>query len=160
MKTYTFTFDNTTRNNTARNNFSSANYSSIIDDIILANIKKNNPYLFEERTSRPATIIFDTPKKKSIDIDITINKPKTERSYTFDALSKAIKRLANYRSNIENDIYDFKLEDGTPVKLFCNEIQIGYDLIPLNNFTKKLYDSLSESSKKNIIDIYIKINKD
>ena len=56
-------------------------------------------------------------------------------------------------------MYDFKLYDGTPVKMFSDEIQIGYDLIPLTGFTREYYNSLSESTRKHIIDITIDIQR-
>lgn len=170
MKKYTFTIDkNTNRTNNFRTE--STNYSKIISDTIAANIIKNNPYLagsidpeyrgaiyIPKTTKKETTIDITIPaRRKSIDIDILLNKKKDTGIYDFDRLSKAIKFLANYDSAMDD--YDFKTDDGTPIKLFADEIQIGYDLIPLNAFTKSIYDSLSESTKKSIIDIYITINK-
>lgn len=167
MKKYTISFDDKKTNKTYKEITPSTNYSAIIDDIIRANIKKNNPYLFGgtiDEAYRPNIAIIPSTKK-TIDIDITIPKKK---SFSFDFgkkkidtnyenLFKAIAFLSNYDSSKDN--YDFKTDDGTPIKLFADEIQIGYDLIPLNNFTKKIYDSLSDNAKKSIIDIYITINK-
>lgn len=147
MKKYTFKIDNTANANINPNN----TYSEILSDIISSNIKKNNPWLadFEETPKRTKNI--------NINIDIT-RKPK--KTYTYNSISygdifDAIKFIYDYKR--EKPSYDFKLADGTPVKMFSDEIQIGYDLIPLNNFTKAYYDLLSEDTRKHIIDIYIDI---
>lgn len=149
MKKYTFTFPKST---TTKNN-EYTNYSEIINDIILNNIKKNNPYLFttneENKPKKKINIDITLPKNKNIDINININKLK---NYINTFLSKK-----NY--NIPEDDYDFLLSDGTPVKLFSDEIQIGFDLLPLNAFTASLYDQLSKENKKQIKEIYIYIEK-
>ena len=64
-----------------------------------------------------------------------------------------------YNLKNEKPMYDFKLYDGTPVKMFSDEIQIGYDLIPLTGFTREYYNSLSENTRKHIIDITIDIQR-
>lgn len=147
MKKYTFKIDNTANANINPSN----TYSEILSDIISSNIKKNNPWLadFEETPKRTKNI--------NINIDIT-RKPK--KTYTYNSISygdifDAIKFIYDYKR--EKPSYDFKLADETPVKMFSDEIQIGYDLIPLNNFTKAYYDLLSEDTRKHIIDIYIDI---
>ena len=147
MKKYTFKIDNTAKTTTNPSN----TYSEIIDNIISSNVIKNNPWF---------ATIDETPKRKkniNINIDIT-HKPK--KTYTYDNIDYGnifdmIKVIYNYKC--EKPSYDFKLPDGTPVKMFSDEIQIGYDLIPLTGFTRAIYDSLSESSRKRIIDIYIDI---
>lgn len=147
MKKYTFKIDNTANANINPSN----TYSEILSDIISSNIKKNNPWFvdFEETPKRAKNI--------NINIDIT-RKPK--KTYTYNSIDygdifDAIKFIYDYKR--EKPLYDFKLADGTPVKMFADEIQIGYDLIPLNNFTKTYYDLLSEDTRKRIIDIYIDI---
>ena len=147
MKKYTFKIDNTAKTTINPSN----TYSEIIDNIISSNVIKNNPWF---------ATINETPKRKkdiNINIDIT-RKPK--KTYTYDSIDygdifDAIKFIYDYKR--EKPSYDFKLYDGTPVKMFSDEIQIGYDLIPLNNFTKAYYDLLSEDTRKHIIDIYIDI---
>lgn len=147
MKKYTFKIDNTAKTTINPSN----TYSEIIDNIISSNVIKNNPWF---------ATINETPKRKkdiNINIDIT-RKPK--KTYTYDNIDYGdifdmIKFIYNYKC--EKPSYDFKLHDGTPVKMFSDEIQIGYDLIPLTGFTRAIYDSLSESSRKQIIDIYIDI---
>lgn len=147
MKKYTFKIDNTAKTTINPSN----TYSEIIDNIISSNVIKNNPWF---------ATINETPKRKkdiNINIDIT-RKPK--KTYTYDNIDYGdifdmIKFIYDYKC--EKPSYDFKLHDGTPVKMFSDEIQIGYDLIPLTGFTRAIYDSLSESSRKQIIDIYIDI---
>ena len=147
MKKYTFKIDNTAKTTTNPSN----TYSEIIDNIISSNVIKNNPWF---------ATIDETPKRKkdiNINIDIT-RKPK--KTYTYNSIDYGdifdmIKFIYDYKC--EKPSYDFKLLDGTPVKMFSDEIQIGYDLIPLTGFTRAIYDSLSESSRKRIIDIYIDI---
>lgn len=44
----------------------------------------------------------------------------------------AMKRLDNYAKTQRDyaPLYDFRLEDGTPVREYANFIQVGYKLIP------------------------------
>ena len=147
MKKYTFKIDNTANTTTNPSN----TYSEIIDNIISSNVIKNNPWF---------ATIDETPKrKKNININIDITR-KPKKTYTYNSIDYGdifdmIKFIYDYKC--EKPSYDFKLPDGTPVKMFSDEIQIGYDLIPLTGFTRTIYDSLSESSRKRIIDIYIDI---
>ena len=147
MKKYTFKIDNTAKTTINPSN----TYSEIIDNIISSNVIKNNPWF---------ATIDETPKrKKNININIDITR-KPKKTYTYNSIDYGdifdmIKFIYDYKC--EKPSYDFKLPDGTPVKMFSDEIQIGYDLIPLTGFTRAIYDSLSESSRKRIIDIYIDI---
>lgn len=147
MKKYTFKIDNTAKTTINPSN----TYSEIIDNIISSNVIKNNPWF---------ATIEETPKrKKNININIDITR-KPKKTYTYNSIDYGdifdmIKFIYDYKC--EKPSYDFKLPGGTPVKMFSDEIQIGYDLIPLTGFTRAIYDSLSESSRKRIIDIYIDI---
>lgn len=148
MKKYTFY--TTGKTNDIKNNNSSNNYSQILDDIISANILKANPYFAE----------FETPKKsKTINIDIEITKtPKcTIKDDQYEAVLKAIELF--YSKSISKDIYDFKLPDGTPVKKFHDEIQIGYELFPLNSLTDKIYEYLKDMNKEKVIEFYVNLPK-
>lgn len=144
MKKYTFYTKKTNDNTTPSNN-----YSKILSDIISANILKANPY-FEEATPK---------KTKNFNIEIEIEKKPT---YTFEddqyeGILKAIDLF--YSGLIDDDTYDFKLPDGTPVKKFGNEVQIGLDLIPLNKLTNKMYEYLKKMNKKKIYEFYINLPK-
>ena len=149
MKKYTFKIDNTAKTTTNPSN----TYSEIIDNIISSNVIKNNPWF---------ATIDETPKrKKNININIDITR-KPKKTYTYNSIDYGdifdmIKFIYDYKC--EKPSYDFKLPDGTPVKMFSDEIQIGYDLIPLTGFTREYYNSLSESTRKHIIDITIDIQR-
>ena len=73
----------------------------------------------------------------------------------------AMKKLDDYvkRHRDYKPLYDFKLADGTPVREYSNFIQVGYKLIPKNNYCN-FYNSLSEKDKKYINNIIIVINKE
>lgn len=146
------------KNNRPSNNNKYTN-STYIDSLILSNLKKAAPYLiddeFENENKKTTTYYFTNNKPKK---NITINITKTKSNKISDTeFTKALKTIFSMSDN--RDTYDFKLDDGTPIKMFGDEIQIGYELLPINEATLYLYDKLSESSKKNIIDIYIKLNK-
>ena len=144
MKKYTFYTTNNDNKNTSNN------YSKTLSDIIFANVLKANPYLADA----------DEPKKeKKINIDIEITKsPKyTYQDDQYEGILKTIDLF--YSSLVDGDTYDFKLPDGTPVKKFGNEIQIGLELIPLNKFTSKIYEYLKKMSKKQVYEFYVNLPK-
>ena len=158
----TYTIDITTR--TKKNNPSNFinNASAYIDSLVLSNLKHTAPYLFgksiaDDKLEDGKTYTFTKKaKKNNKTIDITISGLKAKNAYApdYDTFEKAVSYLHHKNGG---DTYDFKLDDGTPVKLFDDELQIGYELFPLTEGTMYLYKALSESSKKNIIDIYINI---
>ena len=157
----TYTFDLNKKNN--KNTFNTpSNASSYIDNLISLNLKKTMPYIFGDTGFDENEDIIIIPKstskktKKTIDIDITI-PGKSSKKPTYAEFTKAFLHLLN--TSDYADTFDFKLDDGTPIKLFDDEIQIGYELIPLNEGTKKIYDILSANRAKEIIDIYINISK-
>lgn len=173
MKTYNI--DITINKNKKSSNPSIiSNASAYIDNLILTNLKDTAPYLFSknmptayiidddfiplhnDKLENGKVYSYDKNKKKTIDITIGSTKKTTRtcKSPDFLTFAKAVKHLL---SGGNGDTYDFTLDDGTPVKLFSDEIQIGYELFPLNEGTMYLYKTLSESRKKNIIDIYINI---
>lgn len=145
MKTYTFDF-NSKSNYSFRNK---SNASSILDSFILSNIKDN---------TSDETIIIPRKKDKKINININLNK-KNKRDLDFRRYDDFIKAMEYFSNYDDEDTYDFLLDDGTPVKIFADEIQIGYDLIPRTRMTESIFNGLSAKTKKNIIDIYIKIRK-
>lgn len=162
-KTYTFFIDK--KNNTVNNNVSNTtSNSAYIDAIIRSNVKKAAPYAFDtiDEDYHPTIVINGTkPAKKTIDIDITIKKNKpTYTSLDFSKYSE-FKKALDFILSYDNydDSADFYLPDGTPVRIFDDEIQIGYELIPMRMFSEKKYNSLSKKTKKAIIDLYINISK-
>lgn len=164
MNTFTFKIN---KNGNSSNN--TANTSSYIGSIIRTNLKKAMPSLFGEskKTIVIDDIMYDTidimPKKhKKIDIDITIKKNKKNRKprtsgNKFIEFANAIKFLSDMDPSYM-DTADFYTSDGIPVKFFGDEIQIGYDLIPLRK-SSSYYNGLSSKTKKDIIDIVINISK-
>lgn len=70
----------------------------------------------------------------------------------------ALRRLNAYaKAKYGEKPYDFLLEDGTPVKEYQNFIQVGYRIIPKNNY-RGYYNSLSNHEKTVINNIVIVIN--
>lgn len=161
MKNITFDITINSKKNPSKSIITNAH--AYTDAIILSNLKKTAPYLFGKTSAETLedgkTYSFEkkAPTKKSIDITISgIKKARKEPAKPdYATFAKAFMRLLN--SEGYGDTYDFKLDDGTPVKMFADEIQIGYELLPLTEATKFIYDKLSDSRKKNIIDIYINI---
>ena len=158
----TYTIDITTRNKKNNPSNFTNNASAYIDSLVLSNLKHTAPYLFgksiaDDKLEDGKTYTFTKKaKKNNKTIDITISGLKAKNAYTpdYDTFEKAVNYLLHKNGS---DTYDFKLDDGTPVKLFDDELQIGYELFPLTEGTMFLYNALSESSKKNIVDIYINI---
>ena len=70
----------------------------------------------------------------------------------FNALS-ALDIYAKKNYPFKKD-YDFEDEFGTPIKIFDNFVQIGYDIIPIATGS---LNHLKPKTKKTIIDITIKI---
>lgn len=158
MKKYTFKLNNDKKNNPSNN---SNNFSAILDNIISDNILKANPY-FKELHPDFGTLTSEKPTRQ-IDIDITYHKPSTKYTFnsnSYDSLFDAIEYIYNKRKdNRFNRFYDYKLADGTPIKIFGDEIQIGYDLIPMTKFTREYYHTLPQTTRDRIIDITIDIQR-
>lgn len=168
MKTMTFYTNNKKSNKKNSSNFRTGltDYSKILDALITGNIKDKNPYLFSDYEDDYNLISggnneFIFTKKKPINIDITLKKNACSgcplKSICNDTFEDAILFLSNYKHYGKDD-YDFKLDDGTPVKFWGDgSIQIGFDLYyPTKNY-ENIYNILSEPQKKNIIDIYINL---
>ena len=71
----------------------------------------------------------------------------------------SMKRLDDYvkaKRNYE-PLYDFRLDDGTPVKEYNNFIQVGYRLIPKNNL-RSFYYNLPKKEQTVINNIIVMIN--
>lgn len=160
MKYTTFTFNTNKKNNSFNINNGSNNYSKALDDIILSNLKSTTPYIFKDATLGAA---FDelnkTKKTKSIDITINSGAKSSKKIPTlFDAINYFKGNNYNFSKLTSN--YPTYHINGTPITIFEDEIQIGYDLIPFNLFDDYAYiNSLSNNTKKTIIDIYITIKK-
>ncbi len=55
------------------------------------------------------------------------------------------------------DDYDFEI-DGVPVKIYQKFIQVGYDIIPINNYTGFFNSLKNKEKKENILRIIVNIN--
>lgn len=156
MKTYTFNLDT----NNKKNNPSKSTNTSYINALLNLNLNKIAPYLFDDGAVFDGEIIIPARKaKKTIDIDITIKNGKKHTSLDFNKYTDFMKAIDFLTSNKYDDSADFYFSDGTPIRIFDDEIQIGYELIPLRKITEKKYNSFSNKTKKAIIDLYIKISK-
>ena len=143
MTKYTFSLkDNNKINNTFCGN-TSTNYSKILDDLINADIKEKNPWLFTN----------STPKTETIKIKINGNTTNT-----FD-MSDIYKFFNGYKFTnncpfIKDKIY--YLADGTPFYLTDDYITIGFNTYYFYEFGMPTFtSSLSKDIKKTIATIYI-----
>lgn len=159
MKYTTFTFNTGKKNNGFDINNASINYSKTLDDIILSNLKSTTPYIFKDATLGAAFDELNKTKTKSIDITINSGAKSSKKIPT---LLDAINYFKGNNYNFTKLISDYPTYhiNGTPITIFEDEIQIGYDLIPFNLFDDYNYiNGLSNNTKKTIIDIYITIKK-
>lgn len=143
MKTYTF--KKSTKKNFINNNIDKMNA------LFTKKIKEFAPYLNSSNNN--------TPKSINITYKTTPNYTKT---LDFIEANNILFNYFKFKTFLEKSIYDdydFELEDGTPVKIFDDEIQIGYDLIPIKYFAnpETYLFGLEPKKKKMIIDIAIKL---
>lgn len=159
MTTKTIKINNTSNCTTCP--FHNANYSTILDNIIAANIKANNKYLFDYKDKRDdliSALIADS-KKNSLHFSSGIILNENEK------FLKAANFIANYGKTtykklpfIIGKIY--KLIDGTPICFYDDEIQIGYDIYSYNDFSNITFlNTLSAPKKDIIINIFNAGNK-
>lgn len=146
-KTYIFT--NTKKTITPSNTtITTSGWTKIIDDLILANVKKCNPWLNYTKSSDAADIF-----------SASINKKKNNS----DFFAKAAKYLStnspkNSKKFIIGKTYYF---GNTPIIFYDDEIQIDCETFSYDSFDDfDFLNSLTEKNKKTIIDIYIKDNAD
>ena len=111
---------------------------------------KANPYkvfkaLFGgERIANPLTYA------KQLVID---SNPKEK---TFDEAMEQLQIIADRIREKKVDEYDFKI-DGIPVKIYQKFIQIGYSIIPFDNYTNYFDSITSEKRKETIHNIVLNI---
>ena len=157
MKHYTIKINNSNKNGI---NFrSNNNPSKSLDDLILSNMIKMNPYLAGINKTKNDNLLDAMFKDAGFDTGDRIIIPN--RSYSnllkgdFDTeFAKAAKFLASYTPT--KKIY---LADNTPIAFFEDEIQIGDILIPFYELTSsKYYNLFTPETKKIIINIFISIN--
>lgn len=142
MKHYTIKINNSEKN-TGNYTFRNTNPSKSLDDLILSNLIKANPYL---------SYLRDTEKKD--DHIIIPNRTSSILKGDFDdEFTKAAKFLANYTP--KKSIYKI---DNNDITFFEDEIQIGSTLIPLYMLEDiSYYNRLPKTTKNIIINLFITI---
>lgn len=159
MKHYTIKINNEKNNNSFNFRGFTNNPSKDLDNLILSNLKKMNPYLKTTKTDSTLDAMFIDAGLNTSDRIII---PNRNYSYllkgNFDTeFIKAAKFLSNYTPGGKKY---YTLFDGTPIEFFEDEIQIGYDLIPLYKLnTPKYYSTFTPEIKNTIINIFISINR-
>ncbi len=141
MEKYTFKINN--KNNASNNNY---NASKALDDLILSNIMRNNPYLHKSNTKSTTKdkIIINLGSILKNDIDF-ITAAKTLANYSFNNKYKFDKGI-RYKIN------------GIPVIFYDDEVQIGFDCFSYDDLTSSSFlNTLTEDTKNVIINIYITI---
>jgi len=153
MKHYTIKINN--KNNNSFNFRTFANASESLDTLILSNMKKMNPYLKSNDSTLDAMFAA-----AGLDTGDRIIIPNRDYSYLLKdnfntEFIKAAKFLSTYSPRKK-----YTLFDGTPIEFFEDEIQIGYDLIPLYKLSRpEYYHTFAPAIKNTIINIFISINR-
>ena len=143
MKHYTIKFNNNNTNTTTFD-FRNNNATKALDDLILSNIIKKNPFL--------APSYYEKKKSDTIIIDNRITSSPLKGNFDTD-FAKAAAFLANYTPT--KSIYTF---DNNDITFFEDEIQIGSTLIPLYMLeSSSYYDLIPKKTKEIIINIFISI---
>lgn len=152
MKHYTIKINNNSNNGSFFNN----NASKSLDDLILSNMIKMNPYLDKKNDSTLDAMFKDAGLFTDDHIIIPNRNNSSLLKDNFDTeFIKAANFLSRYTPKKKYTLYD-----GTPIEFFEDEIQIGYDLIPLYKLnTPKYYSTFTPEIKNTIINIFISINR-
>lgn len=139
MTTYTFSLPKKNKNTISANTYK----ESLADKILNA-----YPWLDSKKDTKKEIIdlyMISNPIPKFYTAnDFLTNKYNLESEF-FNALTS----LSSYAKD-----YDFKDEFGTPIRIFDNFVQIGYEVIPI---TPGSLNYLKPKTKKTIIDITVKI---
>lgn len=152
MKKYTFNLNNNPSTYTCPF-YKSTDYSKVLDDLIAADVKKNNPWLYTDEKS-------DTPK-----INIKINGTPTvnndlETAFIFgkknDDYNKACKFLRNFSTYSpfkKNKTY--KLSNGDYIEVTDDYIHINDQMYFFNLMDDTFFYNLNDNLKKTICTIYV-----
>lgn len=152
MKKYTIKINN--KKNTGINFRSNTNASKALDDLIFAGLTKMNPYLKKTKSDNLLDAMFEDAGFNTDDHIIISNRSSILKDDFDTDFAKAAKFLSTYTPNKK-----YILTDGTPIVFFEDEIQIGYDLIPLYKLSSpKYYTLFTPETKKTIINLFITIN--
>ena len=121
---------------------------------------KKNPWFGKKEPKNDIDALIDSifnasKPKKTITTDTTfiLLEEPTNNSFINKTIDELIDEIIGMSSEKK---YDFKLNDGTPVKFYDDRIQIGYDVF---TFGCPFYASPEKTKKikKTITDIYISI---
>ena len=131
-----------------------------LNDLINKSFAKKNPWFGKKEPKNDIDALIDSifnasKPKKTITTDTTfiLLEEPTNNSFINKTIDELIDEIIGMSSEKK---YDFKLNDGTPVKFYDDRIQIGYDVF---TFGCPFYASPEKTKKinKTITDIYISI---
>ena len=122
-----------------------------------SNIKSNKDILADKILNAYPWLSGEKEEKETLDIYLidSISCPIGKKStlLTLDDLENEFFTFARNYSSLAKD-YDFEDEFGTPIRIFDNFVQIGYEVIPI---VPGSLNHLKPKTKKTIIDITIKL---
>ena len=131
-----------------------------LNDLINKSFAKKNPWFGKKEPKSDIDELIDSllnaskPKKTTTtDTTFILLEEPTSNSFINKTIDELIDEIIGMSSEKK---YDFKLNDGTPVKFYDDRIQIGYDVF---TFGCPFYASPEKTKKikKTITDIYISI---
>ena len=133
-----------------------------LNDLINKSFAKKNPWFGKKEPKNDIDELIDSllnasKPKKTTTTDTTFILFEEPKHNNIDIIDKTIDELIDEIIGMSSEKkYDFKLNDGTPVKFYDDRIQIGYDVFTLGC---PFYASPEKTKKikKTITDIYISI---
>lgn len=133
-----------------------------LNDLINKSFAKKNPWFGKKEPKNDIDALIDSllnasKPKKTTTTDTTFILFEEPKHNNIDIIDKTIDELIDEIIGMSTEKkYDFKLNDGTPVKFYDDRIQIGYDVF---TFGCPFYASPEKTKKikKTITDIYISI---
>ena len=133
-----------------------------LNDLINKSFAKKNPWFGKKEPKNDIDELIDnllnaSKPKKTTTTDTTFILFEEPKHNNIDIIDKTIDELIDEIIGMSTEKkYDFKLNDGTPVKFYDDRIQIGYDVF---NLGCPFYASPEKTKKikKTITDIYISI---
>lgn len=133
-----------------------------LNDLINKSFAKKNPWFGKKEPKNDIDELIDnllnaSKPKKTTTTDTTFILFEEPKHNNIDIIDKTIDELIDEIIGMSSEKkYDFKLNDGTPVKFYDDRIQIGYDVF---TFGCPFYASPEKTKKikKTITDIYISI---
>ena len=133
-----------------------------LNDLINKSFAKKNPWFGKKEPKNDIDELIDnllnaSKPKKTTTTDTTFILFEEPKHNNIDIIDKTIDELIDEIIGMSTEKkYDFKLNDGTPVKFYDDRIQIGYDVFTLGC---PFYASPEKTKKikKTITDIYISI---